>query len=140
RSRWRAVLLQDERRDIRVVLGAQRARACRRHRQLDEREEVARRPRTPAADEFGTGKRRRFSLALQIGLMTGGTVRLIRGGARCGLRGGERPTLLLTRDTKDRDCGDDARHDEKAVQEGRHLDSFTGPPEGRPLRRLVADE
>ncbi len=115
RPRSRAVLLQDERRDVRVGLGAERARACRRHRQLDERQEIAGRPRAPAADEFGACQRRRRSLALQIGLMTGGAVRLIRGAARRGLRRGERRALLLARDANNRDSSDDHRHDQKAL-------------------------
>ena len=85
-----AVRLQDERRDARVGVRAERARAAGRHRQLDEGQQLARRAASPGADER---RSRQSGVAVpwprKIRLMTGGAVGLVRGRAGGRLGRGE---------------------------------------------------
>ena len=85
----RAVGLKDERGDVGVLSGAERARAARRHRQLHEGQQLAGRA-LPGAHELGAGERRGRALSLEIRLMTARAIGLVRRRACGRLRRGER--------------------------------------------------
>ena len=84
-----AVRLQDERRDVEVLVLAQRAGPRRRHRQLHERQELARRAPAPGVHELGARQLCGVAAALQIGEMTARAVGLVGRPSRGRLRRGE---------------------------------------------------
>ena len=107
RARRSSVRLQDERDDVHVGVGRQCPGSVRRHRRLDQAEQIARVARAPAADERRPGERR---IAHEIRAVTAGAVRLERGTAGVGLFGGKRTCRwrLLSRDAQNAErehCG-----------------------------------
>ena len=83
-----SVGLEDEGCDAGVLVRAQCARPLRRHGQLHEGQQLARRPPAPGVHEFRTGERGGVTRALEIGQVAGGTLRLIGRPARRSLRRG----------------------------------------------------
>ena len=81
----RAVRLQDERGDVDVLLLAQPAGPRRRHRELHERQQFARRSAAPPAHELRARQRRGVARSFEIRKMTTRALRLVRRPARGGL-------------------------------------------------------